>query len=123
MFVDNVLPTMCLHLGLIDTIGSKFETLSQWGKTIQQHQEEKCAEVKGGPSMTAEEAYYVRAATLDAASIVVDRIQEVARRDSKLEWLLKINEVDLDGYLWSVAKDDPSLRRVPRMVERGTVMY
>jgi hypothetical protein len=28
-----------------------------------------------------------------------------------------------DGYLWSVAKDDPKLRLVPRMAERDTVMY
>lgn len=28
-----------------------------------------------------------------------------------------------DGYLWAVAKDDPVLRKVPRMVERNTIMY
>ncbi|CAO1632378.1 unnamed protein product [Sympodiomycopsis kandeliae] len=123
MFVDNVLPTMCLHLGLVDTSESTFETLSAWGKEIQQERQQKTTVVKGGPSLTAEEAYHIRAATLDAASIVIDRLQEVATQDEKFKWLLQISEVDLDGYLWAAAKDDPALRKVPRMVEQGTIMY
>lgn len=37
--------------------------------------------------------------------------------------LARKRPTNTDGYLWSVAKDDPALRNVPRMVERGTIMY
>lgn len=130
MFVDNVLPTMAMYLGLIDCSEAKDEVLRGWAQSTQALRARNAPSssspsraVQAGPSLTAQQAYLVRAATLDAGSKVVARAKELAIQDLQNAWLADVNEADLDGYLWSVAKDDAVLRSVPRMVERGTVMY
>ncbi|PWY98090.1 hypothetical protein BCV70DRAFT_202265 [Testicularia cyperi] len=88
---------------------------------------------KEGPTLSPDQAYLVRAATLDLASFVVARAHHLAtlsntntntNTDTKnVEWLAEVNQVDLDGYLWAVAKDDPELRKVPRFVQKRTIMF
>ncbi|KAJ9123039.1 hypothetical protein QFC22_001228 [Naganishia vaughanmartiniae] len=132
MFVDNVLPTMCVHLGFIDLSECSVPALRAWGAAATAATGQATSETDGakkkireGPSLTAEEAYIVRAAALDAGRIAVERAHALAAASdgAGLSWLADMTEADLDGYLWSVAKDDPELRKVPRMVELGTVMY
>jgi hypothetical protein len=69
-------------------------------------------------------AYRLRASTIDACEYVVRRAHELAKEDTSGEraWLGQMTAVALDGYLWSVAKDDSALRRVPRIVEK-TIFY
>lgn len=124
MFVDNVLPTMCVHLGLLDLSQCSEEALVQWGQTSTVQKNNKHVGVIQGPILTISQAYIVRAAALDAGVKVVQRARDLAvQQPERFAWLHNFNEVDLDGYLWSVAKDDPELRSVPRMVEKGTIMY
>ena len=40
-----------------------------------------------------------------------------------MEWLKEWNEVGLDGYLWSLAKEGERRGSVERVQERGTVYY
>ncbi|PWN42446.1 hypothetical protein IE81DRAFT_290241 [Ceraceosorus guamensis] len=131
MFVDNVLPTMLIQLGILDTsnVSSSFAALKAFRPVRAPETDSKGAKaqheaVEEGPRLSAEEAYVIRASALDAGSFIVKRAHEIAQQDApKYEWLGALTEADLDGYLWSVAKDDASLRRVPRLVERGTIMY
>ncbi|EPQ28500.1 uncharacterized protein PFL1_03803 [Pseudozyma flocculosa PF-1] len=131
MFVDNVLPTMLVQLGIVDLSSCVVDALKRWGPVETKAQEPGAAEASEGkreakdegPTLTAAEAYTVRAACLDAGVEVVKRAKELAKTSADKAWLDQLNEVDLDGYLWAVAKDDGALRSVPRMVERNTVMY
>lgn len=57
--------------------------------------------------------------SLRAASIVIcERIIAGSRPD--FAWIG--NEVDLDNYLWKVAKD-PELRKLPRYVDQDTSFF
>lgn len=125
MFVDNVLPTLCVWLDLISTPDSPspgMETLVHWIATANCNADlnrEKLDDLTAnqpGPGLTKDETYAVRAATLNVATHVVARAHALAQQDPALAWLAALNEVDLDGYLWSLAKDDPALRKVPRLV-------
>ncbi|KAJ3181594.1 hypothetical protein HDU85_003536 [Gaertneriomyces sp. JEL0708] len=129
MFVDNVIPTMLVDLGIVDLSECKLAKLQQWGKEsislrnrIAQGEGANLPKVVEGPRLTREEAYVVRAAAVDAGQVVIKRAKELGK-EASLEWLGTMTEADLDGYLWSVAKDDPLLRKIPRMVERNTIMY
>jgi hypothetical protein len=76
-----------------------------------------------GLHLSRTSAYCLRAATVDACEYVVKRAHEIATTgDEDKSWLAEMTAVRLDGYLWSVAKDDPKLRQVPRIVEK-TVFY
>lgn len=152
MFVDNVIPTMLVHLGIIDLSECHVKALKEWGKEVviakaERSQQQKAqgeaegegestkrkTEVVKGPELTKDEAYIIRAAALDAGEKIKRRAIHLASSSLSsssgeadkldLAWLNQMNEVDIDGYLWSVAKDDKELRKVPRLVERSTVMY
>ncbi|KAJ9124600.1 hypothetical protein QFC24_003393 [Naganishia onofrii] len=153
MFVDNVLPTMCVHLGFVDLSECSVPALRAWGTAATavattttttvaaEETEGGKKKIIEGPSLSREEAYIVRAASLDAGRVAVERAHALAAAsegdgDDGLGWLADMTEADLGkslpssinlsskhGYLWSVAKDDPELRKVPRMVELGTIMY
>ncbi|EST08833.1 Protein of unknown function DUF2419 [Kalmanozyma brasiliensis GHG001] len=124
MFVDNVLPTLCVWFHLLSvphTAPEGMETLFHWVRT--QHVDGELTREKlegmqknvAGPKLSADETYAIRAATLNVGRVVVERAKELAKEEGR-EWLEGLNEVDLDGYLWAVAKDDELLRKVPRLV-------
>lgn len=62
----------------------------------------------------------LQATSVRAASIVV--CEEIIRRaaELKLDWIG--DEVDLDNYLWKVAKE-ADLRSLPRYAQRETWFY
>ncbi|CDR88850.1 uncharacterized protein SPSC_05682 [Sporisorium scitamineum] len=131
MFVDNVLPTLCVYHHLLSpppTLPRNMQTLHNW--ITQNHHHHHLTEltrtnhdhtdqtiVVEGPQLTVDETYAVRAATLNVGRVVVERAKVLAEEGGGVggrEWLAGLNEVDLDGYLWAVAKDDATLRKVPR---------
>jgi hypothetical protein len=100
MFVDNVLPTMCLHLSLIDATESTVPALKSWAvadaayKNAQQGAEASTGKsVKEGPRLSAEEAYIVRAAALDVGRVARERAVELSSKDG-LGWLREMTEAD-----------------------------
>lgn len=104
MFVDNVLPTMCLHLDLIDVTESTVPALKAWGladAAFKQAQagapEAQGKSVKEGPRLTAEEAYVVRAAALDAGRVARERARELSSREG-LDWLREMTEADFGEF-------------------------
>ena len=71
--------------------------------------------------LSTNSATALRAASVAACAFLVARAKVLAREEGK-EWMEGVNEVGLDGYLWSRAKKG-SLREVERVAERGTVFY
>lgn len=99
MFVDNVLPTMCLHLGLIDATESTVPALKAWALADAAYKGAQMGAVEGksvkeGPRLTAEEAYVVRAAALDAGRVARERAAEVLCEREGLGWLRGMTEAD-----------------------------
>ncbi|CAO1636125.1 unnamed protein product [Parajaminaea phylloscopi] len=131
MFVDNVLPTMVVHLGILDLRGCTYDALQSWQRQTDHRSRgpspplaQTALTVAEGPRLTREEAYVIRGATLNAGEEIVQRAHVLARDDpDRWGWLATLDEAGLDGYLWSLAKADATLRNVPRLAERGTVMY
>lgn len=126
MFVDNVLPTLCVWFNFFTTPSqpaAKMETLFEWvGKAhcnadLPRSKLNTSEKNVDGPKLSIDETYAIRAATLHIGQVIVERANELAKEKAgELQWLAQMNEVDLDGYLWAVAKDDAELRKVPRLV-------
>ncbi len=128
MFVDNVIPTMVKHMSILDLSKSTSKALSTWAATSTSASSGSGANaklpVREGPRLSKSDAYLVRASALDAGAAVVRAAHALAAaEEDKYGWMSTMTEADLDGYLWAVAKDDPELRKVPRLVERNTIMY
>lgn len=143
VFTDNVLPSILIHLGVIDlstaapSISSLFpnagseeslekllaaspETAS--GKAVKNGKEVP----KEGPVLTAEQAYILRAAAIDACELIVEyahSMDAAELEDRGLEWLREITLPDLDTWLWAVAKDRPDYRKLERFVLRNTLFF
>ena len=98
MFVDNVIPTMLHHYGILKTDEASSDALRAWTASEE------------GVVLSKDDAYRIRAAALAAGARIVERATT------------GMTEVELDGYLWSVAKD-PELRKIPRISEQDTMMY
>lgn len=96
VYADNVLPTMLQLLGVIDAPETE-------------------ARRDADEPIAAEQAVYLRAASI----VACERIYEEALRLGK-SWLG--SEVDLDHYLWKVAKE-PQYRSRPRYRVPDTVMF
>lgn len=115
MFVDNVIPTMLVSLGILDVDESTVDALHGWRPAP------AADAVQQGPELAAADAYRVRAAALAAGARMIESARRFAT-DEAHAWLGAVTEAELDAYLWSHAKEG-ALRRVPRLCERHTVMY
>lgn len=62
----------------------------------------------------------LQATSVRAASIVI--CEQIVRRAEELHMAWIGNEVDLDNYLWKVAKEG-DLRKLPRYSQRETSFY
>ncbi|KAG9018092.1 hypothetical protein FRB90_012330 [Tulasnella sp. 427] len=139
VFADNVLPAMLVHLGVIDlsqcTVtslrGLFSDSKEQLDAFLSSAQTEetpggvKKTPPKEGPNLSKEEAFILRAAAVDACELIVEtaRSIEVPEDEKKQAWLRNVTLPQLDGWLWSVAKDRLDYRRLQRFVETGTVFY
>lgn len=141
VFSDNVLPSMLVHLGVLDlsrgpsSLREAFpnagtpetlETILQAPRP-QTSSTEAGRPAKGspslnGPALSAQDAYMLRAAAVDACDIIVQAAREDAK-DEDASWRKEMTLPQLDGWLWAVAKDRKDYRDLPRFAERGTVYY
>ena len=113
---------MVKAFGIIDLSESTSPALCKWAATAAPSEAD--AKVVEGPTLTHEDAYRVRAAALDAGTVVVEEAKKLAEAEpERYGWMREMTEADLDGYLWRVGKDDAALRKVPRLVEKETIMY
>lgn len=136
VFSDNVLPSMLVHLGVIDLSESSLSDIfpTNLGMLLERSPTEGQPVVvaalpksppKDGPSLTEDQACRLRAAAVDACEMIVEVAHELASgggHDS-LEWMRDITVPDIDLWLWAVAKDRPDYRALERFVLRDTVMF
>lgn len=126
-FVDNVIPSLLVYFGVLDLGEAKEDGLRRWSATLQQQKQEPAAQeaneqtVQPGPTLTKEEAYRVRAASVDACHVLAKRAHQLGPQHDR-PWLTNMTEALIDGFLWTQAKR-PDLTIVPRMVEKKTFMY
>lgn len=70
--------------------------------------------------LSSRAATILRASSLACCQQLVECAQGLS---SELPWLADVTEDGLDSYLWTIAKDQPELRKLARVRESGTVMY
>lgn len=111
--------------GIIKLDNAKDAVFRQWAQSGRQVVEAEETEGKRmivpGPTLTHEQAYIIRAAALDACRTIKDRCVQLAAKGQTAS-LGDIHEALIDGYIWTQAKV-PSLRNIPRMVEKQTFQY
>jgi hypothetical protein len=117
-FVDNVIPSLLVHFGVLDLDHATLPALQQWSTNRGKSTSDGIVD---GPTLTREEAYVIRAASVDACHSLRERAHTLASSHSR-PWLAKVTEALIDGFLWTQAKR-PDLTVVPRLVEKKTFMY
>jgi len=139
-FTDNVLPSLLVHLGVIDLAeatqglsalfpgaGSveRLETLLAAAPEAVDKTKAQKSSPKEGPIISTEQAYILRAAAIYAC----ERITEYARTidENSLgedeQWIRDITLPELDMWIWAVAKDRPDYRELKRFALRNTVYF
>jgi Potential Queuosine, Q, salvage protein family len=122
-FVDNVIPSLLVHFGILDIQNAKQKGLQEWYSTLSSSSSntQNSDSVQAGTTLTREEAYLIRASSVDACHAIMIRGRQLAKEKDR-SWLNGITEALIDGFLWTQAKR-PDLTIVPRMVEKKTFMY
>ncbi|KAJ7188477.1 hypothetical protein C8R46DRAFT_1054817 [Mycena filopes] len=129
VFSDNVLPSLLIHLGVIDISGSpNLSLLFAQGSPEQLQALLATAEpgdddtskalLADGPVVTDSQAYILRAAAIDACELIIG-----VARTLEEQWLRDITLPALDMWLWAVAKDRADYRQLGRFAERNTVFF
>ncbi|KAJ8077034.1 hypothetical protein PM082_001457 [Marasmius tenuissimus] len=132
VFSDNVLPSLLVHLGVLDITSSPGlshlfpgvrETYTSLLESSTSSEVDENTVIKDGPVLTVEQAFVLRAAAIDACEFIVETAQSM-EADTSLQWLKSITLPDVDGWLWSIAKDREDYRkRLERFVLRDTVFF
>ncbi|KAI0320763.1 hypothetical protein OF83DRAFT_1052430, partial [Amylostereum chailletii] len=142
VFTDNVLPSMLVHLGVIDLSSADLSLSSVFPDAGSPERLQSLLgsppEVEGGttakpkiapkegPVLNVEQAYVLRAASIDACEIIVDIAHNLSAeelRGSELEWIKGITLPDLDSWIWGGAKDRQDYRDLRRFVLRDTIFF
>lgn len=148
VFTDNVLPSLLIHLGVLDLSGTKDVALRSifsdaaneasvrallavpkdtlgTGTAVTLGTEPVKVPPKEGPVLTSDQAYILRAAAVDACEKIVGyahQLDEASLQDSQ-KWIKDITLPELDVWLWAVAKDRSDYRELERFVLRDTVFF
>jgi hypothetical protein len=139
VFTDNVLPSLLVHLGVLDLTDAtshgldklfpgaesedKINALLALPPEASQAQDTKKTLPKDGPVLTTEQAYILRAAAVHACEKIVEYARSNGQNSEEQTWLKDITLPELDIWLWAVAKDRPDYRKLERFVLRGTVFF
>ena len=134
VFSDNVIPSILVHLGVLDMSHAKTTGLRKAFRAdmtasllqsapYAEQKENRVKEVDDGPHLSLEEAYILRAAAVDACEAVVRRARQLGGEDRLSNGIRAMTLPELDAWLWAGAKDRSDYRLLPRFVERGTIFY
>jgi hypothetical protein len=147
IFSDNVIPSMCVHLGVLDLTKASLGLSSAFpdaGKaatldallsehvTAENVDKAKAAgshntkpPVKDGPILTQEQAFALRVSAIDVCEHLIRVAQNLdeSKVPSELSWLRDITLPELDAWLWAVAKSRPDYRALDRFVLRNTTFF
>ncbi|PCH43980.1 hypothetical protein WOLCODRAFT_133053 [Wolfiporia cocos MD-104 SS10] len=143
IFADNVIPSMLVHLGVIDLSTStpalglaslfpdagKSETL----EALLEAAPEAVGDTKGpkpkevpkeGPVLSVEQAYILRAAAIDACELIVQAARELgASAGEHASLYTTVTVPELDAWIWAVAKDRADYRKLERFVLKNTPFF
>lgn len=138
IFADNVIPSLLVHLGVLDLStstpslglaglfpGAGGETLLGEAPTSADERTARERDVpEEGPVLTTEQAYVLRAAAIDTCERIVQvaRGLDVGGRE-ELAWMRDVTAPEVDAWLWAVAKDRPDYRKLTRFVLRDTPYF
>lgn len=148
VFTDNVIPSLLIHLGVLDLSVTKDVALRSTfpdaandtnvttllevprdtpriDPAVTSGTKPKAAPPKEGPVLTSDQAYILRAAAVDACEKMVEcarRLDETNLPDDQ-KWIKDITLPELDVWLWAVAKDRSDYRELERFVLRDTVFF
>lgn len=143
VFSDNVLPSILVHLGVIDlsrstahglhtkfpgaTDGARLDSLLGLPPQVSNTPTDTKPKIppKEGPILTKEQSYILRAAALDACERIIEVARSLAEDGLPMEqyWIKNITLPELDLWLWAVAKDRTDYRELERFVEKDTVFF
>ncbi|KDQ57715.1 hypothetical protein JAAARDRAFT_35401 [Jaapia argillacea MUCL 33604] len=138
---DNVIPSLLIYLGVIDlsespeSLSSLFpksdlDSLLAVDPTSSAVEKKPPKEVpKEGPILTNDQAFILRAAAIDTCELIVEHARTIevpptqGEDGESLEWIRKISLLEIDTWLWAVAKDRSDYRKLERFVLRNTVFF
>lgn len=128
VFTDNVLPSLLIHLGVIDlsanaSLSHLFPDAESSGKLqsllavappkSKESEDESKPLPQEGPILTPSQAYILRAAAIDACELIVDAARSHTFDDPSMS---DMQLPDLDMWIWAIAKDRPDYRQLTRSV-------
>ncbi|KIJ39849.1 hypothetical protein M422DRAFT_32453 [Sphaerobolus stellatus SS14] len=136
IFADNVIPSILVHLGVIDLSNAKLpsvppsfkaqsnlDTLLDVAPKLSPEELKKLKNLKPkeGPILTVDDSYVLRAAAIDACEIILEEAHKIEAEE--FAWLKKLTLPQLDAWLWAGAKDRPDYRELERFVFRDTNFF
>jgi hypothetical protein len=133
VLADNVLPSILIHLGVIDLSTAADPALSLLAAAPEQQPPSSARMTKAdpviitsfdeGPVLTQAQSYVLRAAAIEACERTVSHAHAMSAAGRGAAWLKDVTLPDLDIWLWTVAKDRPDYRALPRFVLRNTPFF
>ena len=138
IFSDNVLPSLLVHLQVIDLSSSSLSTLFPHSRSEEclktllkplplDTGHNKTQSYKEGPVVTMEQSYTLRASAIDACELIVEAARSLdvnsLGESENLRWINEITLPELDMWIWAVAKDRPDYRALPRFASKDTVYF
>jgi len=143
VFTDNVLPSILIHLGVIDlstaapalaalfpgagaddaTLSALFAAPPAPSPVVPAGRGAKKPVPVDGPTLTPAQSYVLRAAAVEACERIVAHARAMGAAGRGAPWLGDITLPDLDNWLWAVAKDRADYRALPRFALRNTLFF
>lgn len=131
VFSDNVVPSILVHLGIIDLSSATLELDRLFSDIDAEALLQPAAPAKEttksvpreGPVLTLEQSYALRAAAIYACEVIVSTARGLAIADQDLLWVNSITLPELDGWLWAGAKDRVDYRRLGRFSLTNTEFF
>ncbi|KAF7428417.1 hypothetical protein PC9H_007641 [Pleurotus ostreatus] len=129
VFTDNVLPSMLIHLGVIDlsesALSSIFPNVAENLPSLLEEapSDKNPPSPSEGPILSVEQAYVLRASAIDACEMIIAEARASVPSKEGVEWIKDITLPELDMWIWGVAKDRSDYRQLERFVLRETIFF
>lgn len=129
IFSDNVLPSLLIHLGVIDIsrspslaflfphAGAPQKLAALLATAVPSSGDPLNSIPKDGPVLSTDQAYILRAAAIDACELITETAHKLS------ESAITVDLPSLDMWLWAVAKDRADYRQLERFVLRDTIFF
>ncbi|KAH7888357.1 hypothetical protein F5I97DRAFT_688708 [Phlebopus sp. FC_14] len=147
VFTDNVLPSLLVHLGILDLSRSTaYDLHTIFSNAVDEARintllglpavpttspdttaetKPKTVAPKEGPVLNQEQSYILRAAAVDACEQIAAYARSLDENALPIDqkWIKNLTVPDLDIWIWAVAKDRRDYRELERFVLRDTVFF